>query len=332
MVEENIGLAHLCARRFLGRGMEYDDLFQAGCVGLLKAVENFDTSRGVKFSTYAVPVILGEIRRLFRDGGALRVSRGLRDLSRKALEEADKLRQETGESPGVAQIAQRLGVPVEKAALALGVGQAPMSLTDGEEGGDLDIPVEAPEERMTERMTLYQILHTLEERDQKLIRCRYFQGKTQSQTAAELGMTMDQALTLASMIEKEAKKADFAKVSAVFHNRLNSGMKLQSDPTIHYVTGQRRMALRSSDLQVDSPYNTYKVSGLPVGPICNPSPEAINAALYPDESYVAEKYLYFCSKDPNTGELYFSKTLEEHNQAVSIYSPLWQAYDQERGI
>ena len=179
MVEENIGLAHLCARRFLGRGMEYDDLFQAGCVGLLKAVENFDTSRGVKFSTYAVPVILGEIRRLFRE-------------TRKALEEADKLRQETGESPGVAQIAQRLGVPVEKAALALGVGQAPMSLTDGEEGGDLDIPVEAPEERMTERMTLYQILHTLEERDQKLIRCRYFQGKTQSQTAAELGMTQVQ--------------------------------------------------------------------------------------------------------------------------------------------
>ena len=192
MVEENIGLAHLCARRFLGRGMEYDDLFQAGCVGLLKAVENFDASRGVKFSTYAVPVILGEIRRLFRDGGALRVSRGLRDLSRKALEEADKLRQETGESRGVAQIAQRLGVPVEKAALALGVGQAPMSLTDGEEGGDLDIPVEAPEERMTERMTLYQILHTLEERDQKLIRCRYFQGKTQSQTAAGLGMTQVQ--------------------------------------------------------------------------------------------------------------------------------------------
>ena len=92
----------------------------------------------------------------------------------------------------MAQIAQRLGVPVEKAALALGVGQAPMSLTDGEEGGDLDIPVEAPEERMTERLTLYQILHTLEERDQKLIRCRYFHGKTQSQTAAELGMTQVQ--------------------------------------------------------------------------------------------------------------------------------------------
>ena len=146
-------------------------------------------------------------------------------------------------------------------------------------------------------------------------------------------LSMDETLILASIIEREAgTTSDYAKVSAVFHNRLNSGMKLQSDPTIHYITGERRMALRSSDLQVDSPYNTYIVSGLPLGPICNPSPEAIYAALYPDESYVAEKYLYFCSKDPNTGELYFSKTLEEHNQAVAIYSPLWQAYDQERGI
>ena len=134
------------------------------------------------------------------------------------------------------------------------------------------------------------------------------------------------------MIEKEAKKADFAKVSAVFHNRLDQGMLLQSDPTVHYVTGERRMALRQSDLAVDSPYNTYKVSGLPVGPICNPSPEAINAALYPDESYVAEKYLYFCSKDPNTGELHFSRTLEEHERAVAIYAPLWKAYDEERGM
>ncbi len=187
-----MGLVHLCARRFLGRGMEYDDLFQAGCVGLIKAAENFDTSRGVKFSTYAVPVILGEVRRLFRDGGALRVSRGLRDLGRRAAEEAGRLRQETGKNPSVVQIAQRLGVSPEKAALALGVSQAPMSLTDQEEGGELDIPVEAPEERMTERLTLYQILRTLEERDRKLIQYRYFQGKTQTETAALLGMTQVQ--------------------------------------------------------------------------------------------------------------------------------------------
>ena len=145
-------------------------------------------------------------------------------------------------------------------------------------------------------------------------------------------MTIYDLVTVASMIEKEAKKADFAKVSAVFHNRLDQGMMLQSDPTVHYVTGERRMALRQSDLAVDSPYNTYKVSGLPVGPICNPSPEAINAALYPDESYVAEKYLYFCSKDPSTGELHFSRTLEEHERAVAIYAPLWKAYDEERGM
>jgi len=150
--------------------------------------------------------------------------------------------------------------------------------------------------------------------------------------ADELDMSMDDILILASMIEKEAKKSDFAKVSAVFHNRLDKQMKLESDPTIHYVTGERRMSLRSSDLAVDSPYNTYRVSGLPAGPICNPSPEAINAALYPDESYVAEEYLFFCSKDPNTGELHFSRTLEEHERAAAIYAPLWQAYDAERGM
>lgn len=150
--------------------------------------------------------------------------------------------------------------------------------------------------------------------------------------ANELGYSIDEILTLASMIEKEAKKSDFAKVSAVFHNRLKTGMKLQSDVTIHYVTTERRMSLRTSDLAIESPYNTYKYEGLPVGPICNPSPEAINAALYPNESYIAEKYLYFCSKDPNTGELYFSKTLEEHERATEIYAPLWQAYDQQRGL
>jgi len=150
--------------------------------------------------------------------------------------------------------------------------------------------------------------------------------------AGEIGMTIDEVLTMASMIEKESKTADFAKVSAVFHNRLKAGMKLQSDVTIHYITGERRMSLRDSDLAVDSPYNTYLYEGLPIGPICNPSTDAINAALYPDESFVAENYLYFCSKDPDTGELVFSKTLEEHEAAVAIYAPLWEKFDEERGI
>lgn len=150
--------------------------------------------------------------------------------------------------------------------------------------------------------------------------------------ADELGLTMDQVITLASMIEKEAKTADFAKVSAVFHNRLDAGMTLGSDVTVKYASGVRRMALTNEDLSVNSPYNTYQNKGLPVGPICSPSAAAIQAALYPDEEFVREQYLYFCSKDPNTGELHFSKTLEEHNLAVSIYAPLWQAYDQEQGL
>jgi UPF0755 protein len=147
----------------------------------------------------------------------------------------------------------------------------------------------------------------------------------------DIGMTMDEVITLASMIEKEAKTADFKKVSAIFHNRLNSGMTLGSDVTIKYVTGTSRMSLNSEDLKVNSRYNTYTYAGLPIGPICNPSAAAIEAALYPDESFVAEKYLYFCSKDPDTGELYFSKTLAEHEAAVSIYAPLWKAYDEKTG-
>ena len=160
---------------------------------------------------------------------------------------------------------------------------------------------------------------------------RAFPADAQEQ-AAEMGYTMDQIITLASLIEKEAKNADFAKVSAVFHNRLKQGMKLQSDVTIHYITGVRKMSLADSDLAVSSPYNTYQNAGLPLGPVCNPSAEAISAALYPDETYVAENYLYFCAKDPESGELYFSRTLQEHEQAVSIYAPLWKEYDQSRGI
>ena len=150
--------------------------------------------------------------------------------------------------------------------------------------------------------------------------------------AQELGMTMDEVFTLASMIEKEAKTADFAKVSAIFHNRLKAGMTLGSDVTVKYASGSQKMYLNDNDLAVDSPYNTYTHKGLPVGPVCNPSMDAIVAALYPDEQYVAQKYLYFCSAEPESGKLVFSKTLEEHNAAVAMYRPLWEEYDKSRGL
>ena len=150
--------------------------------------------------------------------------------------------------------------------------------------------------------------------------------------AQELGMTMDEVFTLASMIEKEAKKADFARVSAVFHNRLKLGMTLDSDVTVKYASGSQKMYLNSDDLSVDSAYNTYKRKGLPVGPVCNPSMDAVVAALYPDEQYLAQKYLYFCSTDPDSGELHFSRTLEEHQAAAAMYQPLWEEYDRKRGL
>ncbi len=150
--------------------------------------------------------------------------------------------------------------------------------------------------------------------------------------AQELGLTMDQVFTLASMIEKEAKTSDFAKVSAVFHNRLKAGMTLGSDVTVKYASGSQKMSLNDSDLAVDSPYNTYTHKGLPVGPICNPSMDAVVAALYPDEQYVAQKYLYFCSAEPESGKLVFSNKLEEHNKAVSYYRQYWEEYDKSRGL
>jgi len=144
-------------------------------------------------------------------------------------------------------------------------------------------------------------------------------------------LTQDEIIILASMIEKEAaKKEDFGKVSAIFHNRLAQGIKLQSDPTTKYTDGATNMVLTSDQVNLDTPYNTYVISGLPVGPICNPSPAAIEAALHPNQSFIDEGYLYFCSKDPNSGELHFSKTLAEHEAAVAEYRPLWEAFDEEQ--
>ncbi|MBQ6174308.1 MAG: endolytic transglycosylase MltG [Clostridia bacterium] len=155
----------------------------------------------------------------------------------------------------------------------------------------------------------------------------------ENQEAAKgLGLTMDQIITLASIIEKEAGAGDFAKVSAVFHNRLRRNMPLQSDVTIHYITGVRKMALTDTDTAVSNPYNTYQVIGLPPGPICSPSTQAVQAALHPDATFLAEDYLYFCAREPGSGQLVFSRTLAEHEQAVEKYRRLWIEYDQSRGI
>ncbi len=193
-ISDNIGLVHSCANRFRGRGMEYDDLFQAGCLGLVKAVDAFDDTRGVRFSTYAVPVILGEIRRLFRDGGTVKVGRTLKELSLKATREADLFRRETQREPTVAELAERLGVEPAEAAQALGAAVPPLSLTQDEDegGGQIDISVDSHEEKIAELLSLRQVVGELDARDRKIVVMRFFQSKTQTQTAEALGMTQVQ--------------------------------------------------------------------------------------------------------------------------------------------
>ena len=193
-IQENTGLVHACAKRFKGRGIEYDDLFQAGCLGLIKAAQRFEESRGLCFSTYAVPVILGEIRRLFREGGMVKMSRSLRELSLRASRVTMEYQQKEGRSPTLQELAEILKVEPEQAAEALEAGQIPLSLTpeDGEKENQLPIAVEAQEEKITEKLSLHQAVLELPERDQKILSWRYLKSATQSETARQLGMTQVQ--------------------------------------------------------------------------------------------------------------------------------------------
>lgn len=128
-ITQNLGLVHACAGRFRGRGMEYDDLYSAGCVGLIKAYDNFDESRGVCFSTYAVPVILGEIKKLFRDGGTVKVSRSLKELGMRVQAAREHTVKLCGSEPTLQQLAEQLDEPIENVALAIQAAQPAMSLT-----------------------------------------------------------------------------------------------------------------------------------------------------------------------------------------------------------
>lgn len=192
-IQENLGLVHACAKRFKARGIEYDDLYQAGCLGLIKAVDGFDETRGVRFSTYAVPVILGEMRRLFRDGGSVKVGRALKELSLKAGRFTAEFSAREGRSPTLSELAEALGVETAQAAQAVNAGQRSLSLTSEEEdGGQIDVAVEAEDDKIAELLSLKQVVGELEPRDRSIIVFRYFKSQTQTQTAQALGMTQVQ--------------------------------------------------------------------------------------------------------------------------------------------
>lgn len=194
-IEKNLGLVHACAGRFKGRGIEYEELYAAGCLGLVKACDGFDTGRGVCFSTYAVPVILGEIKKLFRDGGTVKVSRSLKELSLKISAERERCLKKTGKEPGVTQLAQTLNTTPEQIALAIRASLPVLSLTpaDDEDGRrEWDVPVDSPEESLSDRIGLAEVMERLPPRDRQMIRLRFFGGRTQSETARVLGTTQVQ--------------------------------------------------------------------------------------------------------------------------------------------
>lgn len=194
LVESNIGLVHSCANRFRGRGVEYDDLFQAGCVGLIKAANNFDVERGFSFSTYAVPVILGEIRRIFRDGGTVKVGRTMKEKARTAMREKELLTVELDREPTVGELAERLGLDSASTAELLNAVMPVMSLTIGQEGTDdqFDIPVDSPEVLISDKIALGEVIDSLNEADREMIVLRYYHGMTQTKTAEKLGMSQVQ--------------------------------------------------------------------------------------------------------------------------------------------
>ena len=194
-IQNNLGLVHACAGRFRGRGIEYDDLYGAGCVGLIKACDGFDCERGVRFSTYAVPVILGEIKKLFRDGGSVKVSRSLKELGLKINILREKAIKENGAEPGVEWLAEQLDSDPDTIALAIQASLPAISLTpdnDEDAGREWDIPVESPEGALADKIGLETVMAELPEEDQLLLRLRFFREMTQAETAKQLHTTQVQ--------------------------------------------------------------------------------------------------------------------------------------------
>lgn len=205
IVEENIGLVRSVVKRFLGRGHEPEDLFQIGCIGLIKAIRKFDIGYNVKFSTYAVPMIMGEIKRFIRDDGIIKVSRSIKELAIKAMNMQEIMKKENCEA-SVAELAKRLGVTAEEVAVALEAGLKPESIYtpvgDEKESKMLIDKIESGidyENDIVNKLLVHDILEMVDERARKIIILRYFKQKTQSQIAEMIGISQVQV----SRIEKK---------------------------------------------------------------------------------------------------------------------------------
>ena len=210
LIEGNLRLVLSVIQRFAGRGENADDLFQVGCVGLIKAIDNFDINQPVRFSTYGVPMIIGEIRRYLRDNSAIRVSRSMRDTAYKVLQVRDKYLAENQREPTVEQIAQELGIPREEVVFAMDAIVDPVSLYEPvySDGGDAICVMDQvsdqriDQENWLQSIALEEAIGRLGEREQNILYRRFFQGRTQMEVAEEIGISQAQV----SRLEKTALK------------------------------------------------------------------------------------------------------------------------------
>ena len=205
LIEGNLRLVLSVIQRFAGRGENADDLFQVGCVGLIKAIDNFDINQPVRFSTYGVPMIIGEIRRYLRDNSAIRVSRSMRDTAYKVLQVRDRYLAENQREPTVEQIAQELGIPREEGVFAM---DAIVSLYEPvySDGGDAICVMDQvsdtrnTDEAWTDRIALKEAMKRLDDRERRILSLRFYEGKTQMEVSAEVGISQAQV----SRLEKGA--------------------------------------------------------------------------------------------------------------------------------
>lgn len=211
LIEKNLGLVHHIVKRFAGRGYDTEDLFQIGCIGLMKAIDKFDLEQGVKFSTYAVPMIMGEIKRFLRDDGLVKVSRTIKENAYKVKTARQALQMEQGREPTFQEVAARTELSREDVMLATEASMpvesiyASVSLQDGSEIYLLDRIVTSGsdknrEENLLNHMLLEQLMQGLDEREEELIRLRYFREKTQAQVATVLGISQVQVSRLEKKI------------------------------------------------------------------------------------------------------------------------------------
>ena len=207
-IQGNLRLVLSVIKRFNGRGELADDLFQVGCIGLIKSIDNFDLSVGVRFSTYAVPMIIGEIRRYLRDNNSIRVSRSLRDTAYKALQVKERLTADNQKEPTVSEVAKELGIPKEEVVFALDAIADPISLFEPvyHDGGDAIFVMDqvkdekSCDESWLEQIGLSEAMSRLSEREKHILSLRFFQGRTQMEVANEIGISQAQV----SRLEKSA--------------------------------------------------------------------------------------------------------------------------------